>query len=512
MHRQRLSEEERRLDKLTTISKIKAGLITCLFLLVIVTISTAQNSTGWLNKEIHQKAYEHLLNLDLNGCRETIGSATEPESLYLLSLADALELLISEDLALYDRYEPRYSHRIESLKAIQPVTEKSLIAQAEIRLHWAFVYLKFGHDFTSAWNVRQAHLTVQECLRKFPQSKPILKTSGILEVMLGSVPEKYQWILGILGMKGSVETGLSQLTEVMQKQQNLAFESTLLYLLIDGFILQQTDTALQAIESIQYEQPDNRLILFLGASLAIKNSTSEMAMIMLEKLKSLPNSGLPIFYADYLLGEVYLHQGNYAKSIQAYQNFLINYKGKNYIKDANYKIGMAYWLNHRSEQARIYFDRARASGRAVVEADQYAARALEENALPNIKLTKARYSTDGGYYDEAIRLLKSIKKEELPTEKDGVEYAYRFARLYHKINSLEQAKTYYHQTIELSKNSTWYFAPNSCLQLGYIYAAEKNKAKAEQYFRQALTYRKHEYQNSIDSKAKSALDHLKHTQ
>lgn len=454
------------------------------------------------------EAYTNCLSLNLSKARTQLAGDNSPEAIYISSLADVLELLVTEDQSKFDVYESAYAQRIETLKKISPVTEKSLFSLAELRLQWSFVYLKFGHDFTAAWSVRQAHVLTQECQAKFPNSMLINKTSGMLEVMLGSVPEKYQWILGLLGMKGSVELGLSQLQLVNQYDNPLAFESELLMLLIDGFILQQTDTAVSGIENFHYLYPENRLVLFLGATLAIKNSGSEMALNMLEKLKRLPEHDLPMYYTDYLLGEVYLHQGNYSKSINAFKYFISHYMGENYIKDAYYKIGVAYWMNHQSDLAIAYFEEARIKGTVAAEADKYAARALADNPMPNMKLAKIRYSTDGGYYDNAIRLLKSIRPEDIPTPREITEFNYRYARLYHKLNDLEKAKVYYRKTIDLSVQESWYYAPNSCLQLGYIYRAEKNTAEARNYFNKALSYKKHEYKNSIDSKAKSALAQL----
>jgi tetratricopeptide (TPR) repeat protein len=459
-----------------------------------------------------RQAYDQCLRLNLTTCRSLLAESNSPEAFYISSLADVLELLITEDKSKFPLYEAEHEKRINALKKISPATERSLFALAELRLQWAFVYLKFGHDFTAAWNVRQAHVIATECRKKFPGSIPIQKTSGILNVMLGSVPEKYQWILGLLGMKGSVEVGLTELEVVERQSKHLAFEAALLRLLIDGFILQETDSALAGIENVHFENPNNRLILFLGASLAIKSSLSEVAMNMLDKLKNLPDHGLPIYYSDYLLGEVYLHQGNYSKSIQAFESFTERYKGENFVKDAYYKIGVAHWLSHRSESAFRYFDLARTKGKEASEADKYAARVLAENTLPNIKLARIRYSTDGGYYNEAFRLAKSITSEELHTTRDLTEYHYRFARLLHKSGNLEDARKYYLQAIELNAQENWYYAPNACLQLGYIYAHENQVEEARKYFFKALSYKKHAYKNSIDSKAKSALEHLKKNQ
>ncbi|HEY8401534.1 MAG TPA: hypothetical protein VIK89_09745, partial [Cytophagaceae bacterium] len=81
-------------------------------------------------------------------------------------------------------------------------------------------------------------------------------------------------------------------------------------------------------------------------------------------------------------------------------------------------------------------------------------------------------------------------------------------RLHHKVGSINDAIDYYLKTIELSPPDTYYFAPNAALQLGYIYKRKSDKENARKYFQKALTYKNYEYKNSIDNKAKAALNEL----
>ena len=155
-----------------------------------------------------------------------------------------------------------------------------------------------------------------------------------------------------------------------------------------------------------------------------------------------------------------------------------------------------------------FFKEARTRGRATTEADKSAARSLADKDLPNIKLSKVRYLTDGGYYEEAEKILAGIAGRDLPINRDRVEYYYRKARLAHKKGSPD-AERFYLETVRMTGQENWYFAPNACLQLGYIYFSQNKIKEAEEYFRRALAYRRHEYKNSIDSKARSALAQLR---
>lgn len=499
-------DAEKQLNKLFTIQHIKkAGFLTCLFLWAIPGV--AQQS-DWLKDEGSNKPYILALNLQLTEARALLKEVKTPEQIYVVSLAGALELLVTEEEAKFEKYENEYEERLELLESINPVTAESLFATAELRLQWAFIYLKFGHELDAAWNVRQAYLIVQSCKKKFPSYLPIKKTSGLLEIMLGSVPEKYQWVMSLLNMEGSVDSGLKELELVRKQNTALSFETTLLYYLFQGFILQHTELATLGFDEAIKTYPDNRLALFLGGSIAIKNSQSEKALMYFKKVNDTPG-GLAIPYVNYQLGEVYLHKGEYESSILSYQKFLSVYRGQNYIKDAHYKMGICYWLMGNSDEAEKHFINANESGKESSEADKYAARSLSEKTYPNVKISKLRYATDGGYYEEAKKIIDASTDKDFPSTKEKIEFTYRKGRFFHKTNSLTQAQKSYLETIEEQGEENWYLAPNACLQLGYLLVDQKQLKEAKKYFEKALSYKKHEYKNSIDSKAKSALAQLK---
>lgn len=499
-------DAEKQLNKFTTIQYLKkAGLITCLFLWS--TISFAQQQ-DWLKDTQSLKSYNLALNLQVNEARELLKQVITPEQVYVASFTEVLELLITEDEAKFESYEDAYEERLDLLENTAPTNAEVLFAIAELRIQWAFTYLKFGHELDAAWNIRQAYLIVQDCKKKFPSFLPIQKTSGLLEIMLGSVPEKYQWVMNLLSMKGSVDSGLKELEQVRKKSQVLNLETTLLYYLFEAFVLQRTESALSGFDEAIKTYPANRLALFLGASIAIKNSQSEKALAYFKRVKE-TSGGLAIPYVNYQLGEVYLHKGEYDLSIQSYQEFLSGYRGQNYIKDAHYKIGICYWLMNNPSEAKKYFDLAKEEGKESTEADKYAARSLSEKTYPNVKLSKLRYATDGGYYEAAKKIVDEVTDKDFTLPKEKIEFTYRKGRLYHKTNSPNQALKSYLETIEKQGEENWYFAPNACLQLGYLYVDQKQVNEAKKYFEKALSYKKHEYKNSIDSKAKSALAQLK---
>lgn len=482
----------------------KAGILVCLFLCGYNPSFALDEQ--WKFDEATQKLYDLVLNLQLDEIQARLPEPQTTQQLYVLSLAEALELLLEEDGEKYTEYEDRFEKRRDRKTKLN--SPDDLFFQAEIALQWAFVYFKFGHEFDAALNLREAYIITSELKRRFPRYQAIRKTSAMLEVIVGSVPEKYNWVLSLLNIEGSIGNGLQQFEDMTNSNSPLRLESDLLKALIYGYVLQKPDTAVIAVDEVLKNHPSNRLSLFVGASLAIKNSQSEKALNLLDALDA-QKDYFRVDYADYLRGEIFLNKAEYLNSVTAYRSFINHYKGQNNIKDAYYKIGLCYWLNGNVNDAKATFKLARNSGKEVTEADKYAARSLAEEELPHQALTKARYFTDGGYYKEARVILDSISPAILPTRRDQIELYYRKARLEHKTMHYDAAKNFYQLVIKLNGELPWYFAPNACLQMAYILLQEDNVALAEEYFEMALSYKKHEYKNSIDTKARSALAQLK---
>lgn len=446
------------------------------------------------------KAYQHTLNFEFDKSAALISVAKMPAEKYVQNLNETLELLLTEDPQLFSKYESRFEERDDT----SPSTDVERFVAAEMNLQWAFVYLKFGHELDAASHFRKAYKIAMDCRKKHPNFLPIRKTTGVLEIMVGAVPEKYNWIMELFGIRGSIANGFKDLQHVKASNEVLASEARLIKALIDGYIL--SPTAASAIELSELIKRDTtNAAKFGAASLLVKAAQSERAFKLLNKLNGQVN-GTPLEH--YVYAEVLLHRGNYANAIAEYKNFLTLYKGNNNIKDALYKIGVCYRLLGNPDQADSAFAVARIKGNETIEADRSAARNLSLPDKANLKLLKARYYIDGGYYDEASVVLTGISDQELLTRKDKVEYFYRKARLEHGSKHMSAAKLFYQQVIDMSGQEHWYFPANACLQMGYLSLQENQIADARKFFKKALSYKGHEYKNSIDSKAKTALNQL----
>jgi TolA-binding protein len=477
----------------------KASLMVCLF---CFHLTTAAQDT--LNVAQHQ-AHNLALELRWTEARQLVKD-NSAYSIYVTSLCNVLELLINEDQRLLEGYELIFEKQLAQLEK-QSSSPSVIFAQAELQLQWAFVCLKFEREFDGALKLRRAYQLAAQGRKKYPDYLPLLKCHGLLQILLGAVPEKHNWILRMMSMQGSTQTGLAELQQLSKTNTFAGTEARIFLALIHGYIRQEPMMAKSYMAGLLKDYPAQGLINFVGATLALKNNEAEKS---LELLRTFNTNTPPAVY--YMKGETLLYKGEYEEAILSFQQYIKLFKGKSFVKDAHFKTGICYQLLQNKTKAEQYFALARSISAENTEADKYATRVLNSTEGLNTKLIRIRFLTDGGYYDEARKAASEVSPADLPQLKDQIEFYYRQARLAQLTNNTNAARLFYEQVIDMSgepDKSHWYFAPNAALQLGYFKMQNNDQAGARMYFNKAISYKKHEYKNSIDAKAMAALNQLK---
>ena len=174
---------------------------------------------------------------------------------------------------------------------------------------------------------------------------------------------------------------------------------------------------------------------------------------------------------------------------------------------------MCKWLSGKDKEAESFIKKIADNGSEIIEGDKLAQRLSEEYSQGKITqqrkiLYKSRYATDGGYLDQALELLEPYSEKSFSTTIDKAEFNYRKGRILQKSGNIDASLPYFDRAISITKNQPIGFGASAALQLGYIWKDKKQDPKAINYFKIAMTYKKYEYKNSIDNKARAALSEL----
>lgn len=463
-----------------------------------------------------QKAYSEILKLKIANGRSILANdkAVNGVNPYLRSYADLVELMITEDKSLYEKFIDNQDLRLDFIESLDKKSPYQRFLKAEIHLHSAFVKLKFGHETKGSWEIIKAYKLLEANAKEFPDFLPNQKSLGLLHVLIGSTPENYQWVIKLIGLKGNVKLGLSEIQHVIQKDSIFSAEAQLVDYIVHAYILKFNSKKINEFQQFIHHHQDNLLFQFLGATTLMKEGKSEIAYNILENCPE-GNEYVAFPFLEYLKADILLQKGQYQLASKGFQNFLPRYKGFNFVKDTYYKIFLCYWLNNEDAKGRAFLERVKASGESIVEADKAATKFAENYLADNPKkpisqkiLMKARLACDGGFYDKALAILEKYSEGNFELIQDRMEFNYRKGRILQLSNNIQQAIPFYERTIVLSEQQSVSFGASSALQLGYIYQAKGEKVKAKSYFEKAISYKKHEYKNSIDNKAKAALNEL----
>lgn len=408
-------------------------------------------------------------------------------------------LLHAGTLALLHPSEKHYEN-FNLVRADFNREEVDAALESFAKLEGALLELADGSEWSGFWQLLQSYKLARKAYEDNNASDLAQLMYGLHLVIFGVVPDKYQWLMRITGTTGDVVTGTKMLKGALNANNvTVSVLAEYALLLTQVYLLEKTPDRSLSLSD------DTFMDRYLAAQCYSKMHEGSMALEEMQKARAFLSDENQFASFYYTLGELYLWKGDYARAIIAYHDFLkLRSQGK-YVKDVYFKIALCHWFREESKEMDRYIALAKEYGGTQTEADKNADYYLKTDKWPARKLFEARFAFDGGYFTSALQKLKQLDINNL-SDKDQVEYWYRLGRLHQATEKYEQAVGAFRKCIDLQGDTQGlYFAPNSWLQMGYIYRENNEEEKAIECFEQVLTYKDHPYAYSLQRKANIAL-------
>lgn len=457
-----------------------------------------------------QKAYQAIFKLRIQEGRKLLEQEkiSNPNNLmpyFIGNYADFLSIYISENETLFNTYEKNKDIRLNKLENGNKKSPYYLYTQAGIQLQWAFTRIKFGEYFTAVFEVKKAYTLLKENQEKFPNFKPNQKDLAFLKTLFGAIPDKYSAGAKLLGLKGNIDEGMKELGTLL-KDPTFEFkdETWILYTMLLLHLKNDKTTAWQIIENAKIPLGDNLLNHFIVSSVALYSGNNDKIInTLLQKPKG--SAYYPFPYLDYMYGIAKLNRLDKDADIPL-KSFITTYKGKNYFKEANRKLGWHYLLQGNTNLYHKYMKDVINRGEENIDEDKAANAEAKSGIIPNKILLQTRLLCDGNYVQRALTLMNTLPYKQLTTAKDKTEYYYRWARIFHLQNNIDNALKYYDTTIQTGSSLPYYFAANACIKTANIYEKQNKCSLAITYYKKAQTYKNHEYVSSVAAEAKAGIN------
>ncbi|MBN1339630.1 MAG: hypothetical protein JXA03_09920 [Bacteroidales bacterium] len=424
-----------------------------------------------------------------------------------------LTLAIGENEKDYNLLKQRKDVIFSRLKNGDKTSPYYNYCLAEAYLQWAVARIKFGDYISALQDINRAYRLLVQNHEKFPGFMLNMIDLGVLHTMIGTIPDNYGWIKGILGIEGTVEQGVDELFTVLEvsmsdpEYAHLKAECLFYLAFIQLNLMSEKSKALKYADyfTAYYDLKTSPLVVYSVARIYMNNGLNAKALDVLLSRPTGENY-YPFHYLDYLTGVAKLNHLE-PDAVIYLLRYVINFGGINYIKSAYQKIAWFYLIEGDTANYHEYMKKVLRFGGKMTDSDKQAEREAEKGLMPNVVLLKARLLFDGGYYPEAEKELLTSHLY-LTGERDSLEMYYRLGRIYHGWGKTGQAVKYYETAIMDGAASEYYYAANAALQLGLIHEEGRNYEKALYYYKAAQNMKNEEYRNSISQKAKAGIDRI----
>ena len=484
---------------------------------ILASAALAQAADNFEFSATTKIAYKAVLSLRFEDAKAATAQThrTDHNNLaadYVDDYIDFFRIVIDEDKTLYSRLAANKDYRLGRIAQYgNPNSPYHNYMQAQIRLHWAIVKVRFEEYVGAAWEVKKAYALLEQNQRKFPDFIANKASLGVLHAAVGTIPDDYRWGANLVGMSGTIQQGQREVSEVLAfaKKNDFIFEeeTIVLYAFLLLHLGNQGDDAWQTIRSPKLNAATSPLACFVQANIALHTAHSDEAIRLLIN-RPTGEAFYPFWFLEYMLGFAKLNKGD-ADARTYLTRYVRNFKGNSYIKDTYERLAWEALLRGDAAGYKTNMASCKTQGKTTTENDKKANSDAQNAAVPNVFLLRARLLFDGGYYSRAAALVAEYSEKDFATPAQKLEYWYRQGRIQDKLDNTAKAIIFYNQTIEKGKNDPAYFACNAALQLGLLYERQKNKPQAIIAYNLCLSLSPSEFKAGLHQKAKAGLNRLR---
>jgi len=457
-------------------------------------------------------AYKLALRLQLADAQKWSdkAKAANPDNLAPIlvdNYIDFLVLFFDENPAVYKARRNHYSQRIKLLQSGPENAALTRFSQAIVHLQWAAIKLRFGDRLSAGFAMRDAFKLAMQNEAQFPGFTPNLMITGAMQMAAGTIPQNLRWLSSLMGISGNLNKGKAQVDAFLRADDPWAKlfhdEGIFYHIYLQYYLLNEPDKALAFIENQQLDLVNNHVFAYMATNLYLNNKQSKKAQrVIANRNKSAVYYPSPVW--DFQMAYAKLYEIS-PEAEPYFKRYLSSYKGSTYLKDTWLKFAWFYRAMGNEDRFRYCLQQVKTRGNTYSEADKTALREAEKTDAYDVVLLKARLLNDGGYNNEALKILKTKPAQDYTSIEDKLEYVYRYARVLDDLGQYQAAIKTYSEAYTLGKNRPEYYAARASLQIGLIYEKWGNKPLARRYFQQCIDLHHHDYEDSLEQKAKAGI-------
>jgi len=434
------------------------------------------------------------------------------------------ESLIYFYKALPSRDENLYNKYIDlSEKVIQKAEDKIDKNENDID---AIYYKGLTHSYVSllmlslnksllkaASNGNDGYRILTALIDKNPDYYDAYMGLGLYKVALGFVPEKFSWLLSIIGFDGNIKDGVRLLNISKEKGKFTKIDSKVFLSIFSLREKEDADmTALKFSEELITEFPQSPVFRVFHSSILLQYGFTEKAIESANLSLDLNRESFKeeiIKSSNAVLGTAYFRLNEFAKCIPYLQTYMTYVNPEDRYNVYQFTLGVAYELTGNRSAAIDNYSKVRNDfiDERDGELDKFFYRYSREKIKQPINkfdslLIAGMNLRESLKLEEAVKLYEGIPAggylEKYNTDDYKLKYYFDSGLTYSYAGDNEKAIADFNRCLKLKPETETWLIPHSYFELGKIYNRTGNKSKAGEMFSMIYEYDNFDFESFLD--------------
>ncbi len=359
----------------------------------------------------------------------------------------------------------------------------------------------------------KGYRTLSALIKMKPEYYDAYMGLGLYKIALGFVPDKFKWLLSLIGFEGDLRSGVDMLNTSMAKGKFTRVDSKVF---LSVFSLKERELddgkSMEMSKQLVLDYPESPVFKVFHASLLLQGGNPEDAIrVSEEALKQNDRSFQDqiVKAASAVMGTAYFRLNDYMKAAQYLQQHFVYAHPEDRYNVHMFTLGICYELTGDRKTAVETYKKVRPDfiDERDGELDKFFYRYAKERIAAPLRqydkdLITAMNYRETNRVDQAISMYEDmlVKREHLKsgTVDDRIRLFHNLGLSYHYVKQYDKATDYFQRCLPLKPETEKWLVPHSYFELGKIYSEKGDRKKAVEMFEKTHDYDDFDFESFLE--------------
>jgi tetratricopeptide (TPR) repeat protein len=336
---------------------------------------------------------------------------------------------------------------------------------------------------------------------------------GLYKIALGFVPDKFRWLLSLIGFEGDIRNGVEMLNTAMKKGKYTRIDSKVFLSIFSLNEREQEDNrAVELSRQLVNEYPESPVFKVFHASLLLQAGfTQESITVANEAVRQNKNSFQDEITksSSAILGTAYFRLNDFAKAVENLEAFFKYANSGDRYNVHMFTLGVSYeFLGDRNRAVETYY---KVRPDFINERDGEIDKFFYRYARERIKSPLRQYDKDLVYamnFRESGDSPRALEKYETMlrnkahlksgNDDDKIRLFYNLGLAYLYSKQTDKAIEFLNLCLPLKPETETWLVPHSYYELGKIYHRIGNKKLSEEMFDEIYEFDDFDFESFLE--------------